>query len=54
MQAQDDCTPADLYLGGLADGSNASAARQSAGEALAAAALKLKAGEDLFGSAILH
>lgn len=43
---QDGCNPAGVYLGGLADGSNTSAARQAAGEALAVAALKLNAGED--------
>ena len=39
------CNGAQLYLGGAPDGSNASAARQAAGEALAAAALRLNAGE---------
>ena len=40
------CNPVGVYLGGLADGSNASAARQAAGEALAEAALRLNTGED--------
>ena len=43
------CNVAQLYLGGAPDGSNASAARQAAGEALAAAALRLNAGEDCTG-----
>ena len=44
---QDNCSPARLYLGGLADGNTASAARQAAGEALAVAALRLGTGEGL-------